>query len=87
MIPEDEDELALTMCKKKRKITRKDFLSFAEEIGIEKIAAEKMLAMLINKKETLLAMCSESYLSETLKERLKTIISARIEILGESNVV
>lgn len=85
VIPDDEDEFALTMCKKKRKITRKDFLLFAEGIGIEKIAAGKMLSMLIKKKETLLAMCNESYLSEALKERLKAIISARIEILGETN--
>ncbi len=83
VIPEDEDEFALTMCKKRRKITRKDFLLFAEGIGIEKIAAEKMLSMLIKKKETLLAMCNESYLSETLKERLKAIISARIDVLSE----
>lgn len=85
VISEDEDEFALTMCKKKRKITRKDFLLFAEGIGIEKIAAEKMLSMLVKKKETLLAMCNESYLSEALRERLKAIISARIEILGETN--
>lgn len=81
IMPEDEEEFALTMCKKKRKIGRKDFLAFAEEIGIEKISAEKMLATIIKAKETLLAMVEESYLSEKLKNRLKKIISNRMRVL------
>ena len=83
IMPEDEEEFALTMCKKKRKIKRKDFLSFAEEIGIEKITAEKMLLKVIMEKESLLSMTDESYLSEGLKARLKEIISARIGALEE----
>lgn len=83
IMPEDEEEFALTMCKKKRKIRRKDFLTFAEEIGIGNIAAEKLLVGVIREKEALLAMCEESYLAEETKERLKEIISARINILTE----
>lgn len=83
IMPEDEEEFALTMCKKKRKIKRKDFLSFAEEIGIEKITAEKLLSKVIKEKETLLTMTDESYLSKRLKARLKEIISARIGVLEE----
>ena len=83
IMPEDEEEFALTMCKKKRKIKRKDFLSFAEEIGIESVTAEKLLSKVIKEKETLLAMTDESYLSEKLKARLKEIISARIGVLEE----
>ena len=81
IMPEDEEEFALTMCKKKRKIKRKDFLSFAEEIGIESVTAEKLLSKVINEKQTLLAMTDESYLSEKLKARLKEIISTRIGVL------
>ncbi len=83
IMPEDEEEFALTMCKKKRKINRKDFLSFAEEIGIEKISAEKMLAKVIKEKENFLAMCDESYLSETMKTKLKGLILTRIKNLTE----
>ena len=71
------------MCKKKRKIRRKDFLSFAEEIGIEKITAEKLLSKVIMEKEALLTMTDESYLSEGIKGRMKEIISARIGVLEE----
>lgn len=83
IMPEDEEEFALTMCKKKRKISRKDFLSFAEEIGIEKVTAEKMLAKVIQEKDHLIAMCNESYLYETMKNRLKWLILTRINKLAE----
>lgn len=83
IMPEDEEEFALTMCKKKRKIRRKDFLMFAEEVGIEKRSAEKLLVKVIKAKETLLVMADESYLSETLTDRLKNIISTRISALSE----
>ena len=83
VMPEDEEEFALTICKKKRKIGRKDFLSFAEEIGIERISAEKMLAKVVKEKETMLTMAEESYLSEELKDRLEEIISSRIGDLRE----
>mgnify|MGYP003571275749 CR=1 FL=1 len=83
IMPEDEEEFALTMCKKKRKIGRNDFLMFAEEIGIGSVTAEKLLTKVIKEKETLLAMTDQSYLTETMKKRLKEIISTRISILSE----
>ena len=79
----DEEEFALTMCKKKRKIRKKDFLVYAEEIGIRKITAEKLLVEVIKEKETLIAMCEDSYLAEDTKSRLKNIILARINVLSE----
>lgn len=67
IMPEDEEEFALTMIKKKRKIGRKDFLAFAEEIGIEKISAEKMLATIIKAKETLLCCFVNRFLIVFMK--------------------
>ena len=83
IMPEDEEEFALTMCKKKQKIRRKDFLSFAEEIGIEKITAEKLLLKVIKEKDNLISMVDESYLSKAMKEKLEKIILDRIDILVE----
>lgn len=42
--------------------------------------AEKLLTKVIKEKETLLAMCEESYLAEKTKERPKEIISSRIGV-------
>lgn len=83
IMPEDEDEFALTMQKKKRKIQRKDFLAFGEEIGIERTTAEKMILAIIKEKDVMLSMCDESYLPETMKVRLKKLISTRIATLSE----
>ncbi len=83
IMPSDTEEFALTMCAKKRNIKRNNFLRFAEAIGIEKISAEKMIAKVIAEKDTLIAMCDESYLSNELKERLKNLISARVGVLAE----
>ena len=83
IMPEDEEEFALTMCKKKRKIRRKDFLSFAEEIGIESVTAEKLLSKVIKEKDNLISMVDESYLSEAMKEKLEKIILDRIDFLVE----
>ena len=81
IMPEDEEEFALTMCKKKRKIKKKDFLLFAEEIGIESVTAEKLLAKVIKEKDTFVTMVHESYLSEAMKERLIKLIENRVESL------
>ena len=81
IIPEDEEEFALTMFKKKRKIRRKDFLLFAEEIGIEQKSAEKMIAKVIKAKDNFIAMCEESYLLVSVKERLIKLIENRVEAL------
>lgn len=81
IMPEDEEEFALTMFKKKRKIRRKDFLVFAEEIGIEQKSAEKMIAKVIKAKDNFIAMCEESYVSAAVKERLIELIEKRVEAL------
>lgn len=81
IMPEDEEEFALTLFKKKRKIKRKDFLLFAGEIGIEQKSAEKMIAKVIKAKDNFIAMCEESYLSAAVKERLIKLIENRVEAL------
>ena len=83
IIPEDKEEFALTMCSKRNKLCRKDFLNFAKDIGIEKITAEKFITKIIKEKENLLKMVEESYIGENIKERLNNIISTRISILSE----
>ena len=81
IMPEDEEEVALTIFKKKRKIRRKDFLLFAEEIGIEQKSAEKIIAKVIKAKDNFIAMCEESYISAVVKERLINLIETRVEAL------
>lgn len=81
IMPEDKEQFALAMNGKKTHIRRKDFLMFAEGCGMTRNSAEKMIAMLVAKKEKLLAMCQNSLLPEPLQERLASLIEERAGVL------
>ena len=81
IMPEDKEQFALAMNGKKTNLRRKDFLVFAEECGMARSAAEKMIAMLVSRKEKLLAMSRDSLLPEHLKEQLACLIEERAGIL------
>ena len=49
IMPEDKEQLALAMNGKKN-IRRKDFLVFAEECGLTRTSAEKMMMAVIKQK-------------------------------------
>lgn len=83
IMPEDKEQFALAMNGKKTHIHRKDFLVFAEECAMTRSSAEKMIAMLVSKKEKLLAVCQNSLLPEHLKERLASLIEERAGILED----
>ena len=81
IMPEDKEQFALAMNGKKTHIRRKDFLVFADKCGMTRGSAEKMIAMLMAKKEKFLAMCQNSLLPESLQERLASLIEERAGIL------
>ena len=80
IMPEDKEQFALPMNGKKTNIRKKDFLVFADKCGIARSSAEKMLAMLVSKKETFLTMCSSSLLPEHLKERFAALMKERMGV-------
>ena len=79
IMPSDKEEVALTLNGKKQNIRRKDFLIFAENCGIQKKSAEKMIAKVVSLKETYIAMCRESLMPQHMKENLENLINKRIE--------
>lgn len=81
IMPEDTEQLALTLNGKKRNIHKKDFYLFAEKCGIQKKSAEKMIKKLCSQKEKFLAQCDESYLPSKFRENLKILIEERIKTL------
>lgn len=80
-MPEDKEDLALAMNGKKMNIRKKDFFLFAENIGIPKDTAQKMITMLVAKKDMLQSMCMESYLPDHLKKSFSKLIEDRCSIL------
>jgi serine/threonine-protein kinase HipA len=81
IMPEDTEELALTMNGKKTNLRRKDFLIFAESCGLGGKAAEKMLEMLISMQPRFVAMTRESLLPEKMKADFVALLAARTEAL------
>ena len=80
VMPEDTDEFALAMNGKKQNLRKKDFLVFADACGIQKNAAEKMIAKVLSMKERYLLMCEESLLPDRLKQRFAALMEKRSSI-------
>lgn len=80
VMPEDTEEFALAMNGKKRNLCKKDFLVFADACGIQKNAAEKMIAKVLSMKERYLLLCEESLLPDHLKQRFAALMEKRCSI-------
>lgn len=81
VIPSDKEELALTINGKKQNICRKDFLVFADTIGIPERSAEKMIEKIVKLKDKYISMCRESYMPQQMRESLENLIEQRIAVL------
>ena len=73
VLPSDDEDLALTLNGKKKNITKNDFKKFCSTIGIDLKQFNDFVKLLVSKKEILLEMINNSFLTSDLKERLKTI--------------
>lgn len=83
VIPADQEQLALTINGKKQNIRRKDFVVFAETLGITEKSAGKMIEKIVKLKDKYIAMCRASYMPFDLQEALETLIEQRISILED----
>lgn len=81
IMPEDTEEFALTLNGKKTHIRKKDFLIYAEQCGISKKSAEKMIYKIISMKSDYLKMCNSSLLPDYMKNRFTELIERRCMIL------
>ena len=79
ILPEDPEQVALTLNGKKRNIRRKDFVEFAENCGVNAKSADAMMKKLCSLKDDFLLQCDQSYLSDDLKQKMKDLISKRID--------
>lgn len=82
IMPEDNEQLALTLNGKKKNIQRKDFLKFAENCQFSEKSANAMLNKLYSLRNEFLMQCDNSYLSDDLKLQTKELIVQRTEIIA-----
>ncbi len=81
VLPSDKEQLALTLNGKKQNIRRKDFLIFAETIGLPTVSAERLIQRVVAMREEYLSMCGASYLPEDMKQKLMQLIGERMAVL------
>lgn len=74
---EDKEEFALTMNGKKTNLRRNDFLHFAEQCGIARSAAEKIIGKVLSAEDDYLSLCNDSFLPDDLRALLKELIHTR----------
>lgn len=77
VIPEDTEQLALSLNGKKSNLKRTDFIAFADSCGIPVKSAEKMIRKVSDMRPLYLSMCRDSYLPEEMKDRLERLIGER----------
>lgn len=74
----DDEELALTLNGRKKKIKKYDFLKSAESLGIETIIVERLINKYVKLLPKFESMIHDSFLSEDLKERYGKLLKERI---------
>lgn len=79
IMPEDNEEFALTMNGKKTHLRRNDFLSFADVAGISRKAAETMIHKLLGLIPEMIKLCDDSLLPYETKQEFTMLIQERRE--------
>jgi serine/threonine-protein kinase HipA len=82
VMPEDTEELALTLNGKKRKINKKDFISALKSSELDDKIIENLFSKFTKAKDKWLSFIDTSFLPSTMKEQYKTLISSRFETLN-----
>lgn len=84
IMPEDKEQVALSLNGKKRNIRKKDFLILADNLGIHKNTSEKLIAKILRHQEIFMQEVDDSFLHDEMKARLADLISARMETFSSS---
>lgn len=82
VIPEDKEELALTLNGKKRKLNRQDFETVMKTSGVDKKVISNIFKKFINIKEEWMAYTDISFLPSNMKKAYKNLLHNRLSELG-----
>jgi len=75
--PEDKEELALTLGGKKKKLRKEHFVKLAKDIGLNTKQIDGVFKRFSEKKEDLIKMIHNSFLSETMKKSYIELLQKR----------
>lgn len=81
-VPEDTEELALTLCGKKRKLTRRHFLDAMLQSGMDTKVCANIFSRFIRLADTWEIFIHNSFLPEDMQQKYIALIKQRIISLG-----
>ncbi len=82
VMPEDTEELALTLNGKKRKIKKSDFVSSMLGLGMKEKVVENIFGKFVKVKEQWFELIDISFLPDEMKGKYKNIITEKLNILA-----
>ena len=82
VMPEDTEELALTLNGKKRKIKKTDFAASMQASGLEDKVINNIFAKFTKAKEKWFEFIDLSFLPDEMKEGFKAIIAEKLNLLA-----
>lgn len=82
VMPEDTEELALTLNSKKRKIKKADFVASMQASGLEEKVINNIFAKFAKAKDRWFAFIDLSFLPNEMKEAFKVIIAEKLSLLA-----
>ena len=80
--PKDDEELALTLNGRKKKLQREDFIKSAVTLDIENVIVERLINKYIKLLPKFEAVIQSSFLSAELKEKYGELLKERVERLS-----
>ena len=82
VMPEDTEELALTINGKKRKIKKVDFVTSMQASGLEEKVINNIFAKFTKAKDKWFEFIDQSFLPDEMKESFKAIIAERLSLMA-----
>jgi len=79
--PDDDEELALTLEGKKKKLQRKHFENLGEELGLTTKQVRGVFKRFLNNKKSAYKLIEQSFLSDTMKNKYLHLMEERYGIL------
>lgn len=84
ILPEDKEELALTLAGKKRKLTREHFEDFGNTLGLSTKQVKGTFARMLKNKSKAIEWTNKSFLSPDMKTMYIEVLEKRYGLLGLS---
>ena len=81
VMPEDKEELALTLNGKKRNLHKNDFVKYAKNIGVRPTVVKRLIQKILSAREKFINQIEESYLPKAMADGMIRLLMDRMEKL------